>query len=1300
MDVRPGSRSPLVSWSPPSSFAEYRLVRFIARGGMGQVYLARDTLLDRAVAVKFIAAIRPDERARKRFSHEARAIARLQHPNVVAIHRVGEVDGRPFLVAEFVRGQSLAELSKPIPWERARQIGVGLARGLASAHRQGILHRDIKPGNVMLAEDGTVKLLDFGLAKLLEQEHAGVPESIRGIFRHSGVIPIVQSSGAEIGAPGEGAPITHELTSSDGVFGTPVYMAPEALRGEPATRCNDVYSLGAVLYELCAGVSPRQSVPDDLSYEDWINAEPTPLLELSPGIDPRFADIVSRCLLHDPARRFASADALGDALEHIGVGKDTREMPEGNPYRGLSPFEAEHRSLFFGRNAEVQEVIERLRAESFVLIVGDSGVGKSSLCRAGVLPKVMEGAIRDGRRYTVFSLVPGKHPLAELSSRIMAEQALHVCPEGRDALDDVVGSERIDDAEALVRRMRADPGSLAREIARTLGHREGALILVDQVEELFTLSAPEEAACFSEVLAHLGALKVGVRVLMTVRGDFFTRLAALPGLGEEISRALYLLRPLSPAATRAAVIGPARRAGVTFESERMIDALVESSTRAAGGLPLLQFAMAELWEARSLDQQTIPEAALDAIGGVAGALARHADGVLAALLPEQRRSARRLLLRLITEEGTRARRTAAELDSADPASRVAREALIHGRLLVAREVDDETTYEIAHEALVQGWETLRGWLGTDGEKRRIRARLEATAAEWVRLERAQESLWSERRLATAVLVDEGELSAIEAEFLAASRRAARANRLRRWALLAAAPLLVLLGLVGLRLKARHDLDQVIAAHETEGRAAMEKGKRRKLEAEAHQSRAFELFDALRSAAGAEARARRDEAEQVWASALAASRQAEAALAGASQSFDAGLALDPASTKLRALIGDVHLERIGLAERFYAEERRHDLLVRLALYDEGGERRRWLTTSPRLSIETTPAGAEVVLERYEDDAGNRRPVLVGVLGRTPIVEQELAGGPGSYRLTFEAPGRATVRLPIVLSRAERVQVKIDLPAREAVPEGYVYIPPGRFLFGSNAVDGLRRGMLNTYPLHEVSTGGYLIGRNEVTFGDWLQFLRDQPPSERAPYLLNSQRRQLGVDLELLPSGEAKLTLVLNNERISAREGEPLVIAGRSRRVTQDWRRFPVSAISMGDAQAYMDWLDRTGRLHRARFCDEREWERASRGADDRSFPHGNQLAADDADFDQTYGRVSGAFGPDEVGSHPASESPFGLHDMAGNVYEWTRGAGAADEVLIRSGAWYYDQITLRVDNRTSAERNTRDYAIGLRICADL
>ncbi len=1258
------------AFAPPSVVGEYRIVGLAGKGGMGQVYLAHDTLLERPVALKLIAQRRPDEQARKRFAIEARAIARLSHPNVVAVYRVGEVEGRPYLVSEFVRGQSLAELGKPIPWERALTIGVGLARGLSAAHRQGILHRDLKPGNVMLAEDGEVKLLDFGLAKLLDVEEDDPAEREPS------------SPNLDLLDLGERARARERLTTTDEVLGTPLYMAPEVRRGEPATRRSDLYALGAVLYELCSGKAPRETVPEDLPLDAWLTAAPAPLAERAPGVDPRFAGLVERCLHAEPERRRPSADALLEALDRLGPEAAPETLPEGNPYRGLAPFETAHQALFFGRGADVRAVVDHLRAEPLVLVAGDSGVGKSSLCRAGVLPRVLGGALGDGRATTVVALVPGRRPLAALAA----------------ALAPAVGL----DEGALLATLRDDPAEAGRALRRAQGPARGTLVFVDQLEELCTHSDPDEARTFAEVVVALGATAAAVRVLAAVRGDFVTRLAALPAFGAELSRALHVLCPLTAEGLRQAIVEPARRKGFSFGSASMIDALVEASTGAAGGLPLLQFAMAELWEARDAEAHRIPESALDAIGGVAGALAHHADGVILGLDAAGRETAARLLVRLVSAEQTRLRCLGAELGADAPDVRRTLDALVRGRLIVARDEGGETAYEIAHEALIQGWGTLRGWLDGDHERRRVRERVEAAAAEWIRLDRTPQALWQRRQLDEASGLDEAFVGPGAIAFLAASRRAVRLARWTRTATLAAAPLAVALTVGGARFESRRHLDQLIAGNEARADSAEAAGRERKDEADTRRREAFARFDAAGEGGTADADLTRRHlaaGEQSWALALAASREADSCFAEASRSLEAAFVLDPTRPALRGRIADVDLSRIVLAEWFFRKDRREVLSQRLGDYDTGGERASALAATPTLILETSPPGAEVTLARYESEGGKRRLSTPVALGHTPLTTP-VEAGPGSYRLTIALPGRATLLYPVLFAPGERLRLpSLDLPAASAIPAGYVYVPPGRFLVGSADPEELRRSAVNADPLHEARTGGFLVARAEVTFAEWLRYLRALPPADRAKDLVAAHSHRGQIELHELEGGAFELTTGVNRTRTTVREGEKLHYDGRTRRAEQDWLRFPVGAVSLHPRpRRYLAWLDHSGTVPGARLCDEHEWERAARGADDRIFPHGDTLDPDEANFDETYGRVGHAFGPDEVGAHPATESPFGLVDASGNIFEWTRSLRAKDEALIRGGAWYYDRPEAWIPTRTVVEAGIRDVMIGLRVCA--
>jgi serine/threonine protein kinase len=330
------------AFSPPTEVAEYRIVRLLGRGAMGQVYLAHDTLLDRPVAIKFIAA-EPSSAIRERFLVEARAIARLTHPNVVSVYRVGEHAGRPYLVSEFVRGQSLAELAKPVSVEQALKIGLGLSAGLRAAHLSGVLHRDVKPANAILADGGEAKLLDFGLAKLLPSQdsvspvsgdestlapelaakHSTEPDSPTVDVTLSApaavektALPTNPASAAVADPPL--APLS--LTKTGALIGTPRYMAPEIFAGEAATARSDVYSLGALLFELLVGKPPFLE-PDlaRLSVAVRLHSAP-PLRPLLPDgvLADRLAEVVDRCLRRDPQARYTDGAELYFALAALG----------------------------------------------------------------------------------------------------------------------------------------------------------------------------------------------------------------------------------------------------------------------------------------------------------------------------------------------------------------------------------------------------------------------------------------------------------------------------------------------------------------------------------------------------------------------------------------------------------------------------------------------------------------------------------------------------------------------------------------------------------------------------------------------------------------------------------------------------------------------------------------------------------------------------------------------------------------------------------------------------------------------
>lgn len=280
------------------------------------------------------------------------------------------------------------------------------------------------------------------------------------------------------------------------------------------------------------------------------------------------------------------------------------------------------------------------------------------------------------------------------------------------------------------------------------------------------------------------------------------------------------------------------------------------------------------------------------------------------------------------------------------------------------------------------------------------------------------------------------------------------------------------------------------------------------------------------------------------------------------------------------------------------------------------------------------------------------------------------------------------------------MSIDLLAKDKLPKNFVYIPAGRFLFGSNADEGLRASFVSTAPLHERTTGSYIIGRNEVTFGEWIEYLRALSPAERQLVTIKGVDLAGTIDLSELPDARWQLTFKSGDRRYTAASDEPFVFKGRKQRETQNWLNFPVTGPSLAMAERYANWLRQTGRVPGARLCTEYEWERAARGADAREFPNGNALSPSDANYDETYDKDPALVGPDEVGSHPASMSPFGVFDMTGNAAEWMLPMIDGTEALVRSGGWFIFATGCRLVTRYTLGSGYRDASTGLRICADV
>jgi Tol biopolymer transport system component len=291
----------------------YEIVSPLGAGGMGEVYRARDTRLGRDVAIKVLPeALANDADRLRRFEQEARTIAALNHPNILGIHDIGAHDGAPFLVTEFLEGQTLRGKleSGPMPVRRAIECALGIAQGLAAAHEKGIVHRDLKPENVFVTRDGRIKVLDFGLAKLVRPEE-----------NHETAVTL-----------------TSPATLPGMVTGTVGYMSPEQVRGKPIDPRSDIFSFGAVLYEMLTGKRAFKRETSAETMTAILREEPRAPSDTGGNCPLTLQSILVRCLEKNVERRFQSASDLAFAIESLSGTSTAKSVPQPDSRRAWLPW--------------------------------------------------------------------------------------------------------------------------------------------------------------------------------------------------------------------------------------------------------------------------------------------------------------------------------------------------------------------------------------------------------------------------------------------------------------------------------------------------------------------------------------------------------------------------------------------------------------------------------------------------------------------------------------------------------------------------------------------------------------------------------------------------------------------------------------------------------------------------------------------------------------------------------------------------------------------------------------------------
>src|ERR1017187_2023653 len=309
--------------TPGTILGQYEIRSPLGAGGMGEVYRAHDTRLDREVAIKVLPeSLTSDSVRLRRFEQEARAAAALNHPNILAVYQMATHEGASYMVSELLDGERLRERLRhgPIPLRKAIDYAVQIAHGLAAAHDKGIVHRDLKPDNLFVTKDGRVKILDFGLAKLVQPRDA---------------------SGAEATLAGVEATIA-QGTEPGMVMGTVGYMSPEQVRGKVADHRSDIFAFGTILYEMVTGKQTFRKPTSAETMSAILNEDPPSISQVTSTSPPGLQRVLHRCLEKSPEQRFQSAADLAFALEALSDSASTTpsgghaHLGEGTSRRGIA----------------------------------------------------------------------------------------------------------------------------------------------------------------------------------------------------------------------------------------------------------------------------------------------------------------------------------------------------------------------------------------------------------------------------------------------------------------------------------------------------------------------------------------------------------------------------------------------------------------------------------------------------------------------------------------------------------------------------------------------------------------------------------------------------------------------------------------------------------------------------------------------------------------------------------------------------------------------------------------------------
>jgi len=752
-----------------SMLGKYQIVARVGRGGMARVYKAYQASLDRHVAVKVLHGhLAEDPDFVDRFEREATAVARLRHPNIVQVYDYDSQNDLYYIVMEFVEGPTLkAEInerqkrlgehdSASFTFEEITRIFINLSDAIDYAHSRGMIHRDLKPGNIMFTSEGQILLTDFGLARMV---------------------------------------FAKRQTRTGALSGTPAYMSPEQVQGGHVDQRSDIYSLGVILYELFSGRVPFTADTPYAIMTKHVTDEVPPIRETIPDFPIEVETVVLQSLSKDPDSRYQTANEFAVSLqEAIGISAspmpgagvfaplatmaDSQEMMPistyagatttglaaiTSPYRGLYAFREEDSPYFFGRETFCDRLAVTLSDKSIAAVIGPSGSGKSSVVYAGLLPRLRE----DGY-WNIVEMRPGSEPFHSLASAYIGLLE-----------PDLAETSRLIEVKNLAEAMRNQKITLT-DVVKRLTERNGdvyhPLLFVDQFEELYTLCQDIDVrrhfpnALFELIEESRNRTDLEFSLVITLRADFMGQALTHRPFADALQNADVKLGPMTRAELGRAIESPAAKMHVVFEAG-LVDRILDDVGDEPGKLPLLEFALTLLWDRRTGRRMT--HAAYDAIGHAEGALARYADEVYEQMNVLDQDRARRVFTQMVRPgEGTEDTRRLAHRQELSEEDWILAQQLADARLVVTGRTPDGTeTVEVVHEALIRGWGRLLEWMNSERAFRGWQERLRIALRQWENSTRDEGALLRGAPLAEAkewLDLKYGDLSTAEQTYISAS----------------------------------------------------------------------------------------------------------------------------------------------------------------------------------------------------------------------------------------------------------------------------------------------------------------------------------------------------------------------------------------------------------------------------------------------------------------------------------------------------------------------------------------------------